>query len=938
MRWTQLFVTIVTIGLAWPSAALAAPADEQFLNATTHYSQSQWKQARDEFQAFIAANPNHLQADQARFYLGETLVQLHEYTAAADHFQSLISRRMGDALSRKVLYRAGESSYFAKLYDRASEQLTRFANEYPSDKLNAYVLAYLGDIALEKGDADKAYRFYSEGLERYPQGALSGECRLGLGRLLELKNKHAEALKIYEEALARNDSWSDDAQLRIAASYQTRKEHPQAVDAYRKLLDKFATSPLVDQARFGLAQSLYALNKDAEAEQIVVAIPAESPLAGEARYLQGLVQLRLKSPAEATRSFEAALKANPKHPHSTEMSLAIAQQLTQAGKTDEARKWFERATASDPTSGEAEKAMLGLIETAAAAGDQAALVTAASRFVRQFPNHPQRISAELHLARDLLAANKTAETIALLEPALARPADGGAKLPAVTRDRVSAHFLLALAYQAENRNNDVLAMLKPVLESTDATLAETRQQAWRLQAAVLVTQSKFDAAIPALVQYLKQPTSDGEQAARAQLAICYARTKNILLAKQTFGEFITAKPSDELRKATSEAMAEAAMAIEDEATSADLIAMLSQHGGTVDPGLSAYHAARAAEKQGKFEQAATVYQRLVATPPTGVTADLLLYNAGWAWKQAGKPDEARKAFETLNRDHPASRYWSDVTYRLAELAIEAKQVDQARTWLDALVKRETSGDILIHALYLQGQLAIQTEKWSDATVPLTRIIEQSPQHALRPLAEFWLAEAAYRQRKFDDALKLLVSLAPRITVEPKPAWAAMVPLRRAQILVQMKEFASAREIATKIASDFPQFEQQYEVDYVIGRAHAASAEFDEAREAYQRVIRSPRGSRTETAAMAQWMLAETYFHQRNYEAALKEYLRVETVYAYPTWQALGLLQAGKCYEQLGQWSQAGETYARLIKNHPQSSHTEEASKRLQASRENLTRK
>ncbi|MBL8826217.1 MAG: tetratricopeptide repeat protein, partial [Planctomycetaceae bacterium] len=926
MRWLILVITFITIAQAPRATVVAAPADDQFFNASTHYSQGHWQQARESFQAFLAAHPTHLQSDQARFYLGETLVQLHDYVAAADHFQSLLTRRMGDALGRKVLYRAGESAYFAKLYDRANEQLTRFINEYPSDKLNAYVLAYLGDIALEKGDADKAMKFYSEGLERFPQGALCGDCRLGLGRVLERQNKPAEALKVYDEAIARNDAWSDDAWLRVATLHVRQKSTDKAVEAYQTLIVKYATSPLVDQARLGLAQAYLSANKTGDAEAILGAIPASSTLAADARYQLGMLQLQRKAPAEAVRSFEAAIAANAKHPQLAEMSLAVAQHLAQSGKTDEARPWFERAASASSSGDQAAQALLGLIETAVANGDQPQLIAAANRFVRQYPDHAQRITAELHLARDLLSANKTVEAIQLLEPALARPVNAKADASA-PRDRISAHYLLALAYQAAGRGPGVLKALKPVLDSTDAALVETRQQAWRLQAAVLVTQNQFDAAIPALVQYLKQPASDGEQAARAQLAICYARTKNALQAKQALSAFLATKPSDELRKATTEALTEAAMAIEDETIAADLIATLAQNGASIDPNLSAYHAARAAEKQGKFEQAATTYQRLVATPPPGITADLLLYNAGWAWKQAGKPTEARQAFESLTRDHPQSRYWSDVTYRLAELALEAKQVEQARTWLDALIKRETSGDILIHALYLQGQLAMQTEQWADVTTPLTRIIELAPQHALRPLAEFWLAEAAYRQRQFDVALKRLEALAPQASGEVKPSWAAMVPLRRAQILVQQKKFTEAREIAEKIATDFPQFEQQYEVDYVIGRAHASAAEFDEAREAYQRVIRSPRGGRSETAAMAQWMLAETYFHQRNYEAALKEYLRVETVYAYPTWQALGLLQAGKCYEQLGQWSQASETYARLIKNHPQSSHAQEASQR-----------
>ena len=78
--------------------------------------------------------------------------------------------------------------------------------------------------------------------------------------------------------------------------------------------------------------------------------------------------------------------------------------------------------------------------------------------------------------------------------------------------------------------------------------------------------------------------------------------------------------------------------------------------------------------------------------------------------------------------------------------------------------------------------------------------------------------------------------------------------------------------------------------------------------------------------MAQWMIGESYFHQENYDAALREYLRVEILYAYPRWQAAALLQAGKCQELLGRRKEAAELYARLIKAYPNTEFTEEGTR------------
>lgn len=90
--------------------------------------------------------------------------------------------------------------------------------------------------------------------------------------------------------------------------------------------------------------------------------------------------------------------------------------------------------------------------------------------------------------------------------------------------------------------------------------------------------------------------------------------------------------------------------------------------------------------------------------------------------------------------------------------------------------------------------------------------------------------------------------------------------------------------------------------------------------------------------MAQWMIAESFFHQREYATAVSEYQKVETQHSFPTWQALALLQMGKCHEQVGNWTAATDVYARLVKTFPSSSHANEAASRLQAAREQALRK
>jgi len=76
------------------------------------------------------------------------------------------------------------------------------------------------------------------------------------------------------------------------------------------------------------------------------------------------------------------------------------------------------------------------------------------------------------------------------------------------------------------------------------------------------------------------------------------------------------------------------------------------------------------------------------------------------------------------------------------------------------------------------------------------------------------------------------------------------------------------------------------------------------------------------------MIGETYFHQKNYPAALKAYMELEMLYAYPTWQSVALLQAGKCRERLGEMNEATQLYQKILKTYADTAAAKEASQLL----------
>ena len=94
---------------------------------------------------------------------------------------------------------------------------------------------------------------------------------------------------------------------------------------------------------------------------------------------------------------------------------------------------------------------------------------------------------------------------------------------------------------------------------------------------------------------------------------------------------------------------------------------------------------------------------------------------------------------------------------------------------------------------------------------------------------------------------------------------------------------------------------------------AGRAQMSDARDSYNKVLANPKATNTETAAMAQWMIGETFFHQYDYPRAREVYLKVIDQHKQPEWQARAALQAGKCWELEGDWEKAKALYTTALK-------------------------
>lgn len=438
--------------------------EEAFARAVAFHQAGRLDEAERLYLDHLAAAPRHLDTlkNLGLLYLGRrdwgsaarTLAKAAKAAPADGEFQVLLG------------IACAESGQLADAVKHYRQSLR--TREHPETRFN------LGNALAMLGRRDEAEAEYRKGLALAP-AATGG--RLNLAHLLRESGRHDEALAAYaavltaepdnpathigaslalsaagrgEEALAaarkaktNNAAQAAEAHNAAAVALDRLGRHAEAADSFRRALESDPTHP---RAVTGLASALIALDRPAEAEEILAAAAARGgPLGVHLLLSETLSQRGKWAEAEA-----AARRATALAPDSAAAWVALGSVLLETGNDAPADKAFDTALRHDRRSA---AALFGKALTALQRGDGAAagdLLTRATRLAapaeaaagldaagqtfmrlgvpeKAIPLYrealaaaPGRAATLAHLGEALRLAGEDAEAVACLEQAVAR--------------------------------------------------------------------------------------------------------------------------------------------------------------------------------------------------------------------------------------------------------------------------------------------------------------------------------------------------------------------------------------------------------------------------------------------------------------------------------------------------------------------------------------
>ena len=342
-------------------------------------------------------------------------------------------------------------------------------------------------------------------------------------------------------------------------------------------------------------------------------------------------------------------------------------------------------------------------------------------------------------------------------------------------------------------------------------------------------------------------------------------------------------------------------------------------------------AAKLHQELAHSSEALALYEKFLAEYPNSERAAEVLLSVAQLSERLDQSAQAADHFRAVVAKFPQSAQAADATYWLALTHADEEKTGESMQYLDRLLTRSNfpvdRPELFGQALCLKCQLLSAQDQWAQIGKLVEVSRAQLREGPLKTKLDFWAAEAAFRLREYKQAGAKFADL-QLSTIGIDEPWTAMVPLRRAQLAARKQQWSEVLKILNKLVRDFPQFELDYEVDYLRGRALAGRGEMTAARRNYRRVLDNKAAAGTEAAVMAGWMTGETFFHQRDYPRARDAYENVMLQTSMPQWQSRAALQAGKCWELESKWEQAQRVYAQALERLPNSDSDQELQSRL----------
>lgn len=684
----------------------------------------------------------------------------------------------------------------------------------------------------------------------------------------------------------KRDTDSPVRQFTVAKALQERKQFGPAAEKWAEFLKNHASDARAADALCNLGICQFGDKKFTEAAatfiQVITAHPKSA--ARETAWLHlGLAQYNLAADghlefyAKAADNLAKYLKLFPNRAETPQATFFLAEALNASGKNAEAVEAYTRLIAKHPKNALVPDALYALGAAHEELGQAAAAGANYDAYLKRFPGGEQAAEVTLRRGETLFAQKDYEHAAKWFAAAAARPGFGDADV---------ALFRQATALYELKRYGEAADVYTNVGQKfPDSPLAPKALYglAW-----VRITTSDFSGAVGALDALLANDV-DGDLAPRARFARGLARVelKEFAPAFDDVQAYLRSDPAG------------------DDKRSAQYVLGVCQ------------------ARLNQTEEAERTFRSILDQSPAFAGGDKVLYELALALRSLGRGEEATDAFRRLAKDYADSPLAAEALFDVGETEYQAgNDLAAAASFHRSmqLAGKNARGEKAAHKL---GLAQFRQNAFDKARRTFAYQLATWPKGNLADDAAFMVAEALFKQGKYADALPYY----QRVKSAKGNDAAGVAALRAAQAQGRLKKWQASLATLTQATKAHSNSEHLPEMLCEEAWARQNLGQLDLALKRYEEVTAK---SEAEVAARARFRIGEIYARKREYDKAIKNFIKAAYGYGYPRWQAHAHYEAGRCYEALGKKEQAVKSYREVTGKFPHSDQSAPAKRRLAA--------
>ncbi len=527
---------------------------------------------------------------------------------------------------------------------------------------------------------------------------------------------------------------------------------------------------------------------------------------------------------------------------------------------------------------------------------------------------------------------------------------------------VQSHYWAGEAYSIGNRYDEAINQYAAVFRNSTTGNPFYLKARYGIGYAYFNTK-QYDKALPHFKAYVNELSNSRQKYfyndALIRLADCYYVNKTYQSALQVYKQAIAANHPDK-DYANYQVGVVYGLIDNPEAAKSSLEEVINNYPNSPYHDDALFEKAQISFEQGSYQQAVSSFTTLMNRHPRSPYVPFALLRRALANSNLQNYQQTEADYKRVLDQYVTHEVSNSALLGLQEVLTRQGNSDQFDTYLTRYKQANPDNQNLQNIEFESAKNLYFSQKYEVAVKALTDYLRSYPESASSYEARYYLAEAYYRSNQFDKALPVYRELAANNSGE----YYNRVIQRIADIEIGNENFVAAIDNYRKLANVAQNKKEQYfawsglmeayfsqsvydsaayfatqilekasvsanatnQANLFLGKAAYRQQDFDQAIDQFIRTLNT---AKDVNGAEAQYLMAEIFYKQGNYNQSLETLFNLNSNFgAYEEWINKSFLLIADNYIAMEEYFQAKATLKSIVEKSPLPQVRDEARKRL----------